>query len=464
MDPGSAAPYNNTYGIEGGCGCVSQLNAFGRGYPKPELSLFDTTSIIVGIIIGAGIYETAPIVAKYSGSPWAMIGAWVLGGVLSLIGALCYAELATSYPYEGGDYVYISRAFGPLIGFLFGWAQMLIIRTGSIAATSYIFADYASRVIPIGSDPSLLYASVLVAALTLINMAGIKEGKWTQNILTTVKVLGITAICVAGFLFHGSGKADVDPVKPSSSFPTAMIFVLWTFGGWNEAAYVAAEVKRPMRNILSSLILGTSLVTVVYLALNVSFLASLGFDGMSSSNAVAADLLKAGLGEWAEKGISLLIAISALGAVNGMIFTGARIYYAIGVDHRGFRTLGRWDERRGTPYVSFAFQGLITLALILLFGSREGFEALVKYTSAACWLFFVLTSISLFLLRRKGERRGFRVPGYPFLPILFLISCLYMLYGSVSYAPLESILGALLIGSGIPIYLISRRWRHDDEE
>jgi amino acid transporter len=415
---------------------------------------------MVGIVIGVGIYESPPRVAANVPGPTALLAVWALGGLLAFIGALCYAELATAYPRSGGDYVYLTRAYGSWIGFLYGWAELLVIRTGSIAAMAFVFSDYVTRMAPLGVRSPVLYAALLVGLLSLVNVLGVREGKWTQNALTVVKVLGLSTIAVIGAVspFEGGPPPPVSSGS-SGSVALAMIFVLWTYGGWNENAYVAAEVKKPQPNIPRSLLLGTGLVTLIYLGTNWVFLYGLGFDKLRASHAAAADLLMASFGNSGEKLMVILVAVSAMGAVNGQIFTGARIGYALGQDHSVLSCLGVWNQRFGTPVWALVAQGLVTLALIVTFGSRDGFETLVKYTAAVFWFFFLLTGISLFILRRKDHEhpRPYRVVAYPVTPLVFCASSAYMLYGSLSYAPLESLWGGAIVLSGLPLYWLSSR-------
>jgi len=445
---------------------MSQSNATDRPPPQAaptrQLTLFDSTCIIVGIIIGAFFYETSPSIAKCAAggawllhiSPWEgmafgiwmseaawLIGVWLLGGLLSLIGALCYAELATAYPKAGGDYVYLTRAFGRSLGFLFAWAQLWIVRPGSIGALAYVFGRYASRLFSIaeGTRGLMIYAVASILVLTAINVLGVREGKWTQNLLTTVKVLGLSGIFVVGLLLTSPDASSAGAAKTTGEvdFRLAMILILYTYGGWNEMAYVGAEVRNPKKNILRSLVLGTVAVTLIYVLATLAFLHGLGFAGTCNSEAVATDVLELGLGEWGGRLISVLICISALGAINGMIFTGARIYYAMGTEHRLYARLGRWSPRLGTPVWSLAIQAVITLALVIGFGLTEGgFDALVIFTTPVFWIFFLLVGISLFILRyREADTpRPYRVPWYPIVPVLFCLSSLFMVWASVSWA------------------------------
>jgi len=421
--------------------------------PRRELTLYDSTCIIVGIIIGAGVYRTAPGVAGLTPNVTWLIGLWLFGGVLSLLGALCYAELATAYPEEGGDYVYLTRAFGRSVGFLFAWCQLWIVRPGSIGIMAFAFAEYANCIWPRAEGARvttvlLAYAAGSIVVLTLVNILGVREGKWTQNILTTAKVLGLAAIVVVGFACTAPPPAAAPAAMPAaaasttsagftlSQFGLAMIFVLFTYGGWNEMAYVGAEVKAPRKNILRALLIGTLAVTAIYVLVNLAFVHALGLEG-ARHETVATDVLALGLGPWAGQVISVLICVSALGAINGQIFTGSRIYYAMGSEHRLYAWLGRWDARRGTPVCSLLIQGAITLALVVWFGmSPGGFESLVKFTTPGFWFFLALVGASLFILRHREPtiERPYRVPGYPLTPLLFCLSCVFMVYASLAYA------------------------------
>ena len=403
--------------------------------PKRELSIFDSTCIIVGIIIGAGIYQMAPDIAKGAGSGWGVIAIWIVGGLLSLCGALCYAELATAYPKEGGDYVYLSKAYGKWSGFLFGWAQLTIVRPGDIAVMAFAFAMYARAIYdPLVNYPAYsqrLYAAAATIILTVINILGVKEGKWTQNLLTVVKALGLLAIV---------GVAVIAPQqsRPEASFGAlpvslALIFVLFTYGGWNEMAYVAAEVKNPHRNIVRALVLGTGAVILLYLLVNGAFLYTLGYSGLATSEAVASDAISTAFPKVGGRLISALVCISALGAVNGLIFTGARISYAMGAEHKTFRVLGKWHQRTGTPAWALLVQGIIAVSLIMVFGS---FIDTILYTAAAVYAFYFGTSLAVIVLRFKESHveRPYLVTGYPVTPIIFCIVCALLIHSCVTYA------------------------------
>jgi len=416
--------------------------------PRKELSLFDSTCIIVGIIIGAGIYETAPTVA--AGMPgWpGVLGIWLAGGLLALTGALCYAELATAYPREGGDYVYLSRSYGRWAGYLFGWSQLAIIRPGDIALMAFVFARYAGTLYEPFENSHVIYAAVAVIALTTINILGVKEGKWTQNLLTVLKTLGLLAIITVGLSTRNPSMASARPASLTmGGFELSLILVLYTFGGWNEMAYVAAEVKRPKQNIVRALVLGTVAVTALYILVNAAFLHALGYAKMTGSQAVAVDTVATVLPDIAGRAISIIVCISALGAVNGLVFTGSRISYAMGEEHTAFRRLGRWHQRLGTPVWALVIQGCLSLAIVLVAGS---FIKTILYTAPVVWIFFLATGSSVFVLRYKEPKtsRPYKVMAYPLTTIIFCVCCIFMFYSCVSYALVQRPVG-LLISLGI---------------
>jgi len=405
--------------------------------PKKELSLFDSTCIIVGIIIGAGIYQMAPDIAKGAGCWWGVLAIWAVGGLISLSGALGYAELATAYPKEGGDYVYLSRAYGPWAGFLFGWGQLAIIRPGDIAVMAFAFATYARTIYdPLAAYPEYsqrALAAAAVVVLTVINILGVKEGKWTQNLLTTVKALGLLAIVVVAVIAPRVASSAAVETVGKLPLSLALIFVLFTYGGWNEMAYVAAEVKDSRRNIVRALVLGAAVVTVLYLLVNGAFLYTLGYAGLATSKAVARDAISMAFPNIGGRLISALVCVSALGAVSGLIFTGARISYALGAEHRAFRLVGKWHARTGTPVWALLVQGAIAVGLIVILGS---FIDTLLYTAAPVYTFYLATSLAVIVLRFKEPHveRPYRVTGYPVTTIIFCAVCAFLIYSAVSYA------------------------------
>ena len=428
--------------------------------PKKELSLFDSTCIIVGIIIGAGIYQMAPDIAKGAGSWWGVLLLWIAGGLLSLCGALCYAELATTYPKEGGDYIYLSKAYGRWAGYLFGWAQLTVVRPGDIAVMAFAFATYARTIFdPLSGHPAAsqrLFAAVATIILTIINILGVKEGKWTQNLLTVVKALGLLAIVgVAVFSPQGQASTATFDALPLS---LVMVFVLFTYGGWNEMAYVAAEVKDSRRNIVRALVLGTGSVIFLYILINGAFLYTLGYNGLATSGAVANDAISTVFPKIGGNLISALVCISALGAVNGLIFTGARISYAMGAEHKTFKVFGRWHEKTGTPAWALLLQGAIAVTLIMVFGS---FIDTIIYTAVAVYAFYLGTGLSVIVLRLKEPAvdRPYKVTGYPVTTLIFCAVCGFLIYSCVTYAWSFKRTGLIVLAgiliAGMILYLLT---------
>jgi amino acid transporter len=400
-----------------------------------ELSLFDTTSIIVGIIIGSAIFKASPDIAKNTPNAIGFFAVWAAGGLLTLIGSLCYAELATTYDEPGGDFVYLTRAFGRQAGFLFAWAQLWVVRPGAMGAMGFVFQEYAQQLAPLPERWAVLYAAAPIVLLTAVNAAGVQAGKWTQNVLTSAKVLGLLSVAVAGLVATAAPQAA--PASPAGepNWGLAMVLILFAYGGWNDMAYVSAEVKNPERNLWRSLACGAGAVTAIYLLVNLAFYRVLGFEGIRQSQGIAAKVAGHAMGEFGATFVSLLVCISALGAIHGMIFTGSRIYYALGKDHRLFRPLAQW---KGAPVASLAVQALVTLAVMLGFGlsTENGFSRMVNYTVVVFWSFLCLTIISTLVLRwREPDRpRPFRAPALPLLVLVMCAACAYMAYSTANYA------------------------------
>lgn len=423
-----------------------------------ELNLFDSICIIVGVIIGAGIYETASLIAANLTSPAMIIFMWLLGGLISLCGALCYAELASAYPVQGGDYFYLNRAYGSWAGYLFAWSKLVIIRPGSIAAMAFPFAHYLQTLwSPLGNSSWKNYEDILMAVsailvLTFFNCLRVRTGKWVQNILTTLKALSLLFIFAVTFLaITPQPTTETSFSKGPGGISLALILILFTYGGWNEIAYVAAEVKEARKNILRSIILGMLLVTSLYLLVNLGFLHILGHSGMAASKAVAYDSVAAvwpGLGPGL---ISIMIIISTLGAANGLIFTGARISYALGREQRLFSFLARLNPETSTPRFALICQALLSIAIVLLTGS---FDRTVVYTTAAVWIFFLATGISIFILRKKDSstRRPYKVTWYPLTPVVFCLASAWLAYSAFNYDPQGSFISVCVLVAGFAFY------------
>lgn len=431
--------------------------------PRPLLRVADAVALTVGIVIGAGIFRTPSLVAANAGSEALALAAWLLGGIVSLVGALCYAELATTYPHAGGDYHFLTRAFGSKLSFLFAWARMAIIQTGSIALLAFVFGDYFSQVLPLGGAySSSIYAALIVIALTALNVAGIRQGTGTQNLLTSVEVLGVVLIIIVGLTLPAPAAQVVTATAPSSTFGLVMVFVLFTYSGWNEASYVSAELRGDRRNIMRVLVMSIAFLTALYVLVNFAYLRALGLAGTAQSEAIAADVMRRAFGERGAGLISVLIAISALTSANATVFTGARTNYALGRNFAPFATLGRWSRRADAPVNALLVQGLIALLLVVLGAwTLEGFKAIVEYTAPVFWFFLLLTGVALFVLRWRDPAavRPFRVPLYPLTPLVFCATSAYLLYSSLAYTGKGALIGVAVLCLGALILLIfnSRR-------
>jgi amino acid transporter len=441
----------------------------GAGQPRPTLTVFDAVAMIVGIVIGVGIFKAPSIVAGNVATEGAFMMLWAIGGLISLVGALCYAELGSSHPNAGGEYYFLSRAYGDWLGFLFAWARMVVIQTGAIAAIAFVFGDYATTLLPLGAKSASIYAGLGVVAITALNVAGTSQSKWVQNVLTTGLALAVLAVVVSG-LTAASPAAPVPAPSPAEGKAwfsgLALIFVLLTYGGWNEAAYLTAEMRDTRRNIVRALVIGILVITALYLLLNFAYVKGLGLEGMQSSKAVASDLMRVTWGEGGAWVLGIVVVSASLSTLNATVFTGARTNYALGRDFVIFRALGQWNERSSSPVNALLVQGAIALALVGLASlTPDGFQTMVGYTAPAFWLFFLLTGLSLFVLRRRPPANAdpFRVPLYPLTPTLFCAACAWMLYSSFNYAmsldpgSIGAMVGIAMLASGVPVLMWAKR-------
>jgi amino acid transporter len=450
----------------------------------PRLGLWDAVSIIVGIVVGTSVFRSTGIIFDNAGTPSMAMALWVLGGVLAWCGAVCYAELATTYPRDGGDYEYLNRAVGTWCGFLFSWAQLATVISGNIAIMAYAFADYAARLWPKLNAASVALAIGAVVALSALNALGIVAGKVTQNILTALKVIGLSSIVIAGF-WAGVPRppAETGGSNPHDlSLSLALIFVLFTYGGWTHAAYVAAEVRDQRRNLPRALVLGIVGITLIYLTVNGTYLAALGFNTARQTSTPAADVMEHACGPWGGRVISMLVMLSALGAINGMILTGTRIYAVWGADYPALKWLGTWNRNTAAPIAAIAAQATIAILLIALVGTSAGraafdsvlmtvglnglpweiyhggFETLVAGSAPVYWLLTLLAAISLFVLRLRDRaiERPFRMPLYPLPGIVFCATCGYLLGASLIYAKWLSLIGFVPTALGIAVWFAIR--------
>jgi basic amino acid/polyamine antiporter, APA family len=426
-----------------------------------RVSLFQSIAVIVGIVVGAGIFRTPPLVAMFTGSSAWFLGVWVLGGIISLIGAFCYAELTTAYPHEGGDYLYIGRAFGPVPAFLFVWARMTVIQTGSIAMLAFIIGDYATSILSLGDRSSSLYAAGMVIFLTMINISGVGKGYKTQTILFILSVISLFAVSASGLLTPAAETAQHAGAEQGTLvLGKALIFVLLTYGGWTEAAFISREMVHSPRNMVRSLIISIAIITGLYLLANVAYLRSLGITGIAGADVVGSTVMNKLFGAAGAMIFSAVIIVIAMSTMNGVMITGARSNFALGSDYRVFGKLGILGQKGSNPVNAYLVQGVISLVLVGIGSlSRSGFSTMVDYTAPVFWFFILLTGCSLFALRIREPHtpRPFTVPGYPIIPILFCASSGYLLYSSVAYAGMGGMLGIAILVLGLGVYMVSHK-------
>ena len=433
--------------------------------PQRLLDPLGAVALILGVVIGAGIFKTPALVASLSGDVGWTLGVWLLGALISVMGALCYAELCSAYPHAGGDYHFLHRAFGRNVSFLYAWARATVINPGAIALLAFVFGDYFSQVLSLGPYSSALWALLIVLLLTAVNMLGIHASSRIQFWLILFEVLGLVAVVVAGFSVEAgdSGGSFFDTAPPMAQLGLALVFVLLTFGGWSEAAYISAEVRGGPRSIVRVIVISMALLTALFLLVNAALLHGLGLQGLGASKTAAADVLGLAWGPWAQKALGLFVAVAALTSINATMVVGARTKYALGRDWVSLGPLGTWSGPTGSPGRAYALQAAISLGLIAL-GMREadGFSAMVEFTAPMFWSFLMLVGLALMWLRRTDSAaiRPFRVPLYPFTPLVFCAACAFLAYSSVMYAVSQNALHVSfwLLGSGL-LALVLLRWR-----
>jgi basic amino acid/polyamine antiporter, APA family len=423
--------------------------------PRRTLSDLDVFALTVGIVVGAGIFRTPALVAGFAPDAATMIAAWVAGGLLSIAGALCYAEMAAAWPHMGGDYHFLGRAYGERLAFLYAWARLAVIQTGSLALLAFIVGDYLQVIVPLGPAGPAIWAGLAVIAVSGLNWLGIRWGAAAQRWLTLIEVTGLIAIIVAGFTVAPAGSAPA-PVSEGSAIGLMMVFVLLAYGGWSEAVYVSAEMKAPPRRIAPIMAAALALVTLLYVLVNLAALHSLGFAGLAGSDAVAAEVMRRALGDAGAAAISAAVAVAALTSANATAITGGRTAAALGQRFGALRWLGRWDMIRDTPGNALVAQGVVALALVVAGGfARDGFRLAVEYTAPVFWFFLLMVGIALFVLRRRYPEveRPFRVPLYPILPAVFCATSAYLLWSSLAHYRWSSLAGVAVLGVGAVLLL-----------
>jgi APA family basic amino acid/polyamine antiporter len=428
--------------------------------PRASLTMTDVAIMVVGIVLGIGIFKTPSLVANFSNHEAMFLGLWALGGLITLVGAVCYAELGSARPNAGGEYSFLHEAYGPQVALLFAWARCSVIQPGAIAAVAFVMGDYANVVLPLGAYGHGIYAIASIIIFTGINYMGRTPGTLTQKLFEAATVLSLVGIIISAFVMAAPTPPVGEPRDVSLGLAgLAMVFVLLTYGGWNEAAYLSGELQNAKRNMAKALVIGVLIVIALYLAINYAYLHVLGLDAIRKSNAVAADMMQIVAGPIGATIVSIVVVLSALTTLNGTIITGSRSYYALGRDLAALRHIGTWEERGETPANALLLQGALSVALVI-FGAatRGGFEAMVAYTAPVFWLFMMLVALSIYVFRSRetGEVTHYRVPLYPVTPAILALTCLWMLYSSLAYAGWGSIIGAAILLLGLPLLLLKR--------
>jgi len=412
---------------------------------------------VVGGIIGGGIFRTPAAVAERVGSSTLILAVWVAGGVVAVIGALCFGELGHRRPRAGGGYVYLREAWGPLPAFLYGWALLLVIASGAIAAIAVTFADYMLALTGLSARFTLPLAVAAILFVSAVNYLGVRPGAVLQNIFTLLKLLALALLVVAGLAAGLPADASAPPGAPSA-IGAALVPVLFTYGGWQQTNFIAEEMVEPERNLPRALLLGVGIVVLVYLLANLAYLRVLGPAGLAASTAPAADAMRVVMGPVGGKLIAAGIAVSTFGFLNLVVLVTPRVFQAMAADGVFFPRLARLHPVHRTPTAAIVLQAVWATALAL----SGSFSQLVDYVAFADWVFFGLTVAALFVYRARdretpGGATGFRTPGYPWTPALFVAASIFVVASSVAANPRNAVVGTGLLLLGVPVYLYWRR-------
>ena len=429
---------------------------------KRTLGYWDSVALVIGSVVGTGIFRTPSEICRYVSDPGWILFAWFLGGVIAFLGSLCYSELSSSIPETGGTYVYLKYAYGPWAGFLFGWSELALMRTASMASVSYAFGEYFSSLIPNFPGAEKVIAITAIWLLTTINIAGLHYGKWLQNVVSLGKALALVSLVVLGLSFGHGSSANFDsvfPAVPQSGFLSrlglALVPILWTYGGWHESTFVAGEFKRTDTDLPLSLLAATGWIIFFYLMVNSVYLYLFPAAEIAQRSLIAGDVMKSIFGPAGEKIITAVIVVCIFGVLNTVILAGGRIPYAVGQDHPILSWLGTSDAKFHTPARSLMVNA-IWASLLVLWGS---FSRLIFLSSAAVWFFFAAAGISLFVLRRRLRERDrpFLIWGYPWTALIFTGAAFWIFLNTAIYSPRETLFGFSIIALGFPLYFISRK-------
>ena len=429
---------------------------------RRSLTLFDVTMIAVGGTIGSGIFLTPSLIAAALPSPWLILGAWLVGGLMALAGALTFSELAGLMPHAGGEYVYLKEAYGPLVGFLFGWAYFVVVNAGGLGALSVAFATYLGYFVPLGAAGAKAVAILGLLSLTAVNVVGVKAGAVFSDVFTVLKLAGIAGLAVVGFALGSPRTSDFSlaaaavPGGLAGGFATAMVGVLWSTGGWQHATYASAEIRDARRTLPLAMTIGTAAVTVIYLSVNAAYLFLLSPAEMAASPRVAADAVSRVLGPAGGSLISLAIVVSTFGVVGIYTLTAPRIYFAMANDGVFFRRVAAVHPRFRTPAFAIIAQSLWAAVLILFWGT---FENLISYVVFTDWIFFGLAAAAVFVLRRRlpGAPRPVRVPLYPLTPAFFVAVSAWFVAVTLVERPAQAWAGLAFLALGVPAYYSWKR-------
>jgi len=428
---------------------------------KRILGLWDSSAIIVGIVVGVGIFRVPAEVVGFMPSPPWVLAAWLLGGIICLLGAFCFAELAASFPQTGGLYIYLRESYGPAMGFLFGWVELVIIRPGSIAAVSFIAAESLRSLLGTGAETIKLLAVLIILVLSVVNILGLRYGKGIQTLLSTLVVIFLVSVVVMGGVSPQGDLSHFSIPQASGteglwrSMGLALIPILWTYGGWHENTFLAGETRDPSRLIPRALILSISLITLLYVAVNAIYIYLLPMETIGMSSLVMSDVMNLLLGSHGQLSLDAFVMIVSLAGINGMIMTGSRLTVAVAEDRAVFRFLAQSADRHRAPYRAI----ILISGLSFLMVAWGTFHRLLFFTGVAVWLFFALVTGSLFILRYKFPEltRVYRVKLYPVIPLIFLATCILLFINTVLYYPYQSAIGLALVLSGLPLYALSRK-------
>ena len=427
---------------------------------KRVIGLYAATAITVGNIIGSGIFRSPHSVAQHLSGFWIVLIAWVVGGILSICGSLVLSELAVTHPRTGGLYVFIRESFGDACGFVFGWANLWVIKPTVIASITSVFALYFCQVLHLGKGAEFPVGCVAILMLTFINWLGVKQGAGTQSLFTTLKVIGIAGLCVAAFALPASHAATTvaaaATVAPFTfgAFAIAMISILFAYDGWTDSTYVAGEIVNPKRTLPIAIVWGTWLVIAVYVVTNIAYYHVLGADGVARYEAVGSETIHRLLGDWGARALAVLVAISTFGTINGAILTGPRVTQAMAADGLLWKPLAALDPRRATPALALWIQGVLSCVWLWC---ASGFEDVSGWFVTTSWLFYALTTAALFVQRRK-EARGelarpeYRTPLFPIPALLFIVATAMIIASDLHDSGWKAWAGVGIAALGFPVY------------